>query len=123
MLQPEFGALASLRHALAAWLERVRVDERACAEVVLAAHEAAANALEHGDPPVAVCAGLAGGVVRVEISDRGRWKVQRSTDEERGRGLLLIEQLVSEVEIDTHDRGTTLRLLYRTWPTERGKGS
>jgi len=116
MLQPGFGALASLRQALSAWLVLARVEERARVDVVLATHEAAANALEHGGlaQPVAVYARLADSLVTVEITNQGGWKVQSFTDNERGRGLLLIEKLASEVEIQTDDRGTTLRLLYRT---------
>ena len=116
MLQPEFAALASLRRALSAWLALARVEERARVDVVLATHEAAANALEHSDlaQPVAVYAQLADSLVTVEISNQGGWKVPSFTDNDRGRGLLLIDKLVSELEIQTDDRGTTLRLLYRT---------
>jgi anti-sigma regulatory factor (Ser/Thr protein kinase) len=51
--------------------------------------------------------------VTIEIRDRGRWKTQAHADDERGRGLLLIKQLVTAVEIQTQPAGTTLRLLYR----------
>lgn len=125
MLQPELAALASLRHALTDWLGRARLEEGDRANVLLATHEAAANALEHGasSEPVVVYAWIVDSLVTVEIRDRGRWKVQSFTDEERGRGLILIENLVSAVEICTDDRGTLLRLLYRTGTAHPAKGT
>jgi anti-sigma regulatory factor (Ser/Thr protein kinase) len=125
MLEQRFDALASLRQKLTAWLERAGVEDGARSNVVLATHEAAANALEHGasTEPVAVSAHLTDSLITVEINDRGRWKVQSSPDEERGRGLLLIENLVSDVEIRRDARGTTLRLLYRPGTAHRAECS
>jgi anti-sigma regulatory factor (Ser/Thr protein kinase) len=107
--------LASLRETLTAWLERIGVPDEDRASVVLATHEAAANAIEHADSvePVAIEARFADGTVSVEIRDSGRWKAQRHADELRGRGLLLIKKLVTDFEIQTHPSGTTLRLHYR----------
>jgi two-component sensor histidine kinase len=56
---------------------------------------------------------LAEGSVIVEIHDSGRWKPAANTDDSRGRGLQLIEDLVSEIEIRTESNGTTLRLVCR----------
>jgi anti-sigma regulatory factor (Ser/Thr protein kinase) len=114
-LPPDAGVLAPLRQALAAWLERAGVAEHHRASVVLATHEAVANAIEHAESvePVQVEARFADGTVTIEIRDRGRWKTQAHADDERGRGLLLIKQLVTAVEIQTQPAGTTLRLLYR----------
>ena len=107
--------LASLRETLAAWLERVGVPDEDRAGVVLATHEAAANAIDHADSvePVVIEARFADGTVSVEIRDRGRWKAQTHEREDRGRGLPLIKALVTNVERQTQPAGTTLRLHYR----------
>jgi serine/threonine-protein kinase RsbW len=112
-LPPDFAVLAGLRRSLATWLERAGVPDPRRADVVLATHEAAANAIEHAGSagPVDVRARLAHGALTVEVSDQGRWKAGGPADEERGRGLMLIAGLVSNVEIDTDAGGTTLRLL------------
>jgi serine/threonine-protein kinase RsbW len=105
--------LASLRHELGTWLETVGFDDRQRDDLVLATHEAAANAIEHGAPsdPVWVDAFFLGGEITVEVHDNGEWKTSQEHTEERGRGLMLAERLVSHVEILTDEQGTTLRLL------------
>lgn len=114
-LSPEPALLADLRHALADWLREAEISERARGPIVLATHEAAANAIEHADSsdPVQVHAQLAEGLITVEISDRGCWNPQARKSEDRGRGLELIQALVSELDIQRQHRGTTLRLLCR----------
>jgi anti-sigma regulatory factor (Ser/Thr protein kinase) len=59
-----------------------------------------------------VNAWLIDGVLTVEIRDSGNWEAERPVDEERGRGLFLIENLVDEVRIKKNPRGTTLRLVH-----------
>ena len=50
------------------------------------------------------------GVV-IEVSDDGHWKPPADPpSEERGRGLTLIRSLVSDAQIKTGDRGTTVRI-------------
>jgi anti-sigma regulatory factor (Ser/Thr protein kinase) len=70
--------LASLRETLAAWLERVGVPDADSVSVVLATHEAAANAIEHADSvaPVAIEARFADGTVSVEIRDRAAGRLR-----------------------------------------------
>ena len=88
-------------------------------DVVLATHEAAANAIEHAASrtPIEIRARLATATVAAEITDHGRWKDASRPDaaasefEQRGRGLQLIEGLVTAVRIETDGDGTTLRLL------------
>ena len=83
------------------------------AAVVLATHEAVANAIQHaGAPGHVVVRGESGsdGVV-IEVSDDGHWKPPDDPpSEERGRGLTLIRSLVSDAQIKTGDRGTTVRI-------------
>ena len=110
--------LAGLRHALGTWLENAGIDDRQRDDLVLATHEAAANAIEHGAPsdPVWVNAFLLGGEITVEVHDNGQWKTSQEHSGERGRGLVLAERLVSHVEILSDAQGTTLRLLCPSAP-------
>lgn len=112
-LPSDFAVLGALRRSLTTWLEKAGVADPPRADVVLATHEAAANAIEHAGAarPIDVRARLVDGTLTIEISDSGRWKAANPADEERGRGLMLIAKLVSKVEIETDKRGTTLRLL------------
>jgi two-component sensor histidine kinase len=82
-------------------------------ELVLAAHEAAANAIEHAASraPIEIRAKRAAPTVLVEVRNHGRWQAARVEDEERGRGLKLIGNLVSAVKIEADEQGTTPRLL------------
>jgi serine/threonine-protein kinase RsbW len=112
-LAPDLSLLQPLRHSLRAWLEEVGVAGPPLSDVVLATHEAAANAIEHAASftPIEIRARLAATTVAVEIRDYGRWKDAESDNEERGRGLQLIENLVVAVKVETDEDGTTLRLL------------
>ena len=89
------------------------MDEPPRAAVVLATHEAVANAIQHaGAPGRVVVRGESGsdGVV-IEVSDDGHWKPPDDPpSEDRGRGLTLIRSLVSDAQIKTGDRGTTVRI-------------
>jgi serine phosphatase RsbU (regulator of sigma subunit)/anti-sigma regulatory factor (Ser/Thr protein kinase) len=110
------GRLASMdlvRDALRTWLAGVEVDRSTGEDVVLATWEACANAIEHAVEPqvdlVAVTAELEDGRIRITVSDSGRW-APPSTRENRGLGLRLIESLMTTVEVDESDRGTTVTL-------------
>lgn len=113
MIPPDVARLAPLRRALSDWMERSGVADPPRADLVLAMHEAAANAIEHGNPeqPFEVRGEIIGRVLTVEIADTGRWEASRTGNDERGRGLVLIKALVSKLEIRTGKHGTTLRLL------------
>ncbi len=112
-VEPALAALAPLRHSLDEWLERGGVTEPPRAAVVLATHEAVANAIEHAGTPHAVLVrGEADtkGVV-IEITDDGSWRPPADPPpEDRGRGLDLIRALVSDAEVRTGDSGTTVRI-------------
>jgi anti-sigma regulatory factor (Ser/Thr protein kinase) len=110
------GRLESMdvvRDALRAWLVGVDVDRSEGEDVVLATWEACANAIEHAVEPqidlVAITAELDEGCIRVVVSDSGRW-APPSTRENRGLGLRLIQSLMTSVDVDESDRGTTVRL-------------
>jgi anti-sigma regulatory factor (Ser/Thr protein kinase) len=99
---------------LSHWLEGVGIADPPRADVVLATHEAAANAIEHSgaSEPVVIRGQISDGAINIEVSDRGEWVTGGGASEERGRGLPLIAALVSEVKIDARPEGTTLRLVH-----------
>lgn len=115
-LPPDLAVLAELRRDLQAWLRQFDdvLSEQQVVDVVLATHEAAANAIEHSDDPFGpgqVNAWLIDGVLTVEVRDSGTWTAEKPVVGDRGRGLMLIESLVDEVRIKKNARGTTLRLV------------
>lgn len=105
--------LRSLRHALTRWLAGQGTPPDVGADVALAAHEAATNAVEHayrqepGDLVVRASHDDVG--VVVVVTDEGRWRPPGRTDQ-RGRGLTLMHHLMDGVEIDPSPSGTRVTL-------------
>ena len=101
--------LRDLRHSLTFWLELAGAPAEAQTSIVLATHEAAANAIEHGDTGGSVLVTAEpegeGGFVVVVRNDGG-WK-QESVRDGRGRGLAMMHELMSDVGITTT---TTVRM-------------
>jgi GAF domain-containing protein/anti-sigma regulatory factor (Ser/Thr protein kinase) len=107
------GSLNVLRDALRAWLEGAPTERAEAEEIVLAAWEACANAIEHAQDPgsdaVRVTAALDDSRVRIVVEDSGRWAPQADRPD-RGLGLHLMRTLMSSVDIDTGDEGTRVTL-------------
>jgi serine/threonine-protein kinase RsbW len=104
--------LGGLRRELAAWLARIHVAGDVRDEIILATHEAAANAIEHArsGSEVTVRAVRDANKVIVVVTNSGRWAEPRSLDEARGRGLTLIKQLMSDLEIQVKSQRTVVRM-------------
>lgn len=115
-LEPTAAALAETRRALAAWLEAAGVGDEDAFSILLATHEACANAVEHPlerrEGTVRVHATIAGRDLVVAVVDRGRWRPSAEPTD-RGRGLDLIRSLVDDLEVELGDGGTTVRLSRR----------
>ena len=111
-LPAEPATLGAMRSALRRWLAAMGVDERAAYRIVLAANEAAANAIEHAYAATTaefeVTAARERGAVVVSVRDWGRWRAPR--DEHRGRGLQLMEAMMDEVRVERQADGTTVWL-------------
>jgi PAS domain S-box-containing protein len=96
------------------WLGRRGIAESLTFDIVLACDEACANAVEHGnrDRLGEVWLDLQlddhEGVV-VTVTDDGSWRPPHG-DRDRGHGLVLMKALMSSLDIDTADGGTTVRL-------------
>ena len=113
LVEPVLTALGPLRRSLDAWLERGGMGEPPRAAVVLATHEAVANAIQHAGTPCPVVVRGESGTdgVFIEVTDEGHWKAPDDPpSEERGRGLTLIRSLVSDAQIQTGEQGTTVRI-------------
>jgi anti-sigma regulatory factor (Ser/Thr protein kinase) len=107
--------LSSLREEVRVWLGRQAVGGRHAEDVILACSEAAANAMEHAygsrEGPVEVHGRRDGEGVVVGVRDFGGWRSPR--DDERGRGLSVIDVIMDRVEVVKHTDGTEVRMLRR----------
>jgi anti-sigma regulatory factor (Ser/Thr protein kinase) len=90
------------------------------AEIVLAAHEVAVNALTHGRGEGLLEVWREDGELVYEVRDRGPGMADPSAgsappdpDELRGRGLWIARQLCELVEIETGPAGTRVQLRVR----------
>ncbi|WP_410630870.1 SpoIIE family protein phosphatase [Amycolatopsis sp. cmx-4-83] len=112
-------SLASTRHWLRAWLANAELDPDVAQDVLVAAGEACANAVEHayrgeGDGTAHLSARFAGPRLVVVVTDDGRWK-QPPPDNHvlRGRGTPMMEALADAVTIRHDAHGTTVTLEWR----------
>lgn len=97
--------LRGMRQSLRSWLELTTATARTRDSVVLATHEAAANAMVHGQPGSAVTVSARqdeSGDFAVEVSNFGGWKEPEPGNS--GRGLAMMTELMREVEIQTNVR-------------------
>ncbi|MDI5976452.1 ATP-binding protein [Amycolatopsis magusensis] len=110
------AALAPARHALRAWLTGGGLSEDDVQDVLIAAGEACANAIEHGyrgssKDKVLLHAVFEAGRLEITISDRGTWRPPPADRGSRGHGRLIMEQLMDKVTIEGTGTGTTVRLV------------
>ena len=108
--------LASSRTALRSWLTQAGVGPDQAMNVLIAAGEAVANAIEHGhrdrsDGFVTLRATALVDRLQVSVLDTGSWKTPRTeVDSRRGRGVALMEGLMDDVSINPGDDGTAVHL-------------
>jgi anti-sigma regulatory factor (Ser/Thr protein kinase) len=111
--------LAPARRALKNWLTRARVDPAQTLNVLMAAGEAVANAIEHGhrhtpEGTVRLAATATVDQLQLTITDNGSWKPpQPAANPHRGRGITLMRGLMHNVIIDPRTAGTTVHLSAR----------
>ncbi len=107
--------LRPLRAALRAWSDAHPLPEDVRDDLLLAVSEAVANSVEHaypeGDPGEVECAVTrdAGGALAVQVRDFGRWRPEPADNRPRGRGIVLIRGLATDVVIDPGADGTAVR--------------
>ena len=97
--------LREMRHLLTSWLELTDAEPPVRDAVVLATHEATANAMAHGQQgsPVSISASQdEAGHFTIEVTNFGAWKAPAPGHD--GCGLSLMSELMSEVEYETKTR-------------------
>ena len=114
-LPAEPGSLAQLRRRLARFLHATGATEVEQYEITLTICEAAGNAIEHaygpGDATYEVEVEFDAGELTASVRDTGSWREKRG--EHRGRGLQIIEDLMDEVEVESENGGTLIRMRRR----------
>lgn len=112
------ASLPGIRRRLTTWLTELGMGENDRVGVMVAVGEACANAAEHAyrgtEPgPMSVRAAVdVDGVLTVRIHDEGSWRQPDRDPGDRGRGLLIMRQLVDSVSLDDQG-GTTVTLTVR----------
>ncbi|MDG4838565.1 SpoIIE family protein phosphatase [Micromonospora sp. WMMD967] len=122
-LELDFAAertgLAPVRSALRSWLERCGLSPTNAYNVLVAAGEACANAIEHGhrDNPggrIRLRATATADGLHLSVTDSGHWKTpQPEAGNHRGRGLLLMRALMDAITVTPSATGTTIDMQAR----------
>jgi anti-sigma regulatory factor (Ser/Thr protein kinase) len=111
----EFAPL--LRERLGLWLEEARATTTETSEILLAATEAFANAIEHPQQRtshlVEVMGAITDHTVTISIRDYGSWETEVTRKEDGGMGLVLMEDLMDDVRVECLQAGTTVTMRRR----------
>mgnify|MGYP000044068472 FL=1 len=112
-LPADSASLVVVRDELREWLARTPASASEADDVVLAAWEACANAVEHAQSPrrttFALEASSIGRRVLVRVRDTGRWKPAEERSD-RGLGLVLMRSLMDDLEVSPGPRGTVVTM-------------
>ena len=106
--------LRVVRRRLGAWLGRDGFDRETVGEIILAVSEAFNNVIEHayngdGAGPLLLSVEAGESSLHLKVADRGHWIVPEPNDE-RGRGIHLMNGLMDQIEIETSGHGTRIVL-------------
>jgi anti-sigma regulatory factor (Ser/Thr protein kinase) len=119
LFSAESEQLASVRATLRGWLRSCDVGARLAQDVLVAAGEAIANAIEHGHRhlpgrPVRLRAVSTANQLRLTVTDSGRWRTTPPGDRGlRGHGIALMRALTQQVTIEPGPSGTTVDMYVR----------
>ena len=113
------ASVPSTRHAIAQWLLKNGVSSDRAFDVLVAASEACANAVQHAY-------GIEEGTLEVEgeideneltivVRDRGRWRdpEPRTPESYGGHGVMMMRALIDSVDVAATANGTQVRLRHR----------
>jgi anti-sigma regulatory factor (Ser/Thr protein kinase) len=100
-LARDLSQLRAFRVSIVSWLDDAGVNRETRDDILLATHEAVANAIEHAleDGPIRLRGEIAKDAVTVSVSNAGEWRPPESTDV-RGRGLAVIRALMTDVDVE-----------------------
>jgi anti-sigma regulatory factor (Ser/Thr protein kinase) len=115
-LRAEPPVLSPMRRTLRQWLEALGAIDAEIYDMLVAVTEAAANAVEHAYGPVDASFDVEGrvsddGEITLVVRDQGRWRPPRGHN--RGRGTLLMQELMDHFEVATGEDGTEVRMRRR----------
>jgi anti-sigma regulatory factor (Ser/Thr protein kinase) len=112
--------LPHIRALIRGWLAPLTLDSDTEQDLVLAVNEAVSNAIEHAyvasgpDDLVKVSFWTDPQHLYFEVADDGRWKEAVTNGGHRGRGILIMQQMVGAVSIDHDVNGTRVLLRHPT---------
>lgn len=103
-----------LRDALREYTERCGITEDEQFGVLVAAGEAIANGIEHGDQEpgatITVEARYEDGSLHLDVESRGRWRTSQSVN--RGRGMTIMRSYAKRLSVTTASDGTRVSLAF-----------
>jgi anti-sigma regulatory factor (Ser/Thr protein kinase) len=112
----ESTQLATVRKSLRDWLTSCQLPTQTIQNALVAAGEACANAIEHGDDhttnaTVRLRAEALVHDLHLTITDSGTWRTPRPDQApSRGRGLTLMRALTHDITITRGHHGTTVHM-------------
>ncbi|OPG08782.1 SpoIIE family protein phosphatase [Microbispora sp. GKU 823] len=115
----ESSQLAPVRKALRSWLGQCDLPTQIVQNILVAAGEACANAIEHGHRHtpgdiVRLRAEASVDNLRLTVADSGRWKSpEPEANAHRGRGVALMRAMMQQVTITPGPYGTTVDMQMR----------
>jgi len=111
--------MAGLRRELIRWLDEFPLDPDSTHDITLATYEALANVAVHAYPDghgwARLQATRSGDAVTITVTDTGCGipETRSGPRSSGGRGLLLIDKVTDQFDIDTGAHGTTVRMTWR----------
>lgn len=115
-IEPEASQLAFVRDFISQAAKSCFFSHQAVFDIVLAANEAVANAIEHGSPSkngtIKISYQCTAGNFVVKVKDTGRFQKVINIDNDcRGRGIMLMLALMDKVTFDETPEGTVVCLM------------
>jgi anti-sigma regulatory factor (Ser/Thr protein kinase) len=111
------GLMSRARRQIAAWLADCGLDPDTIDDVVLATHEALANAADHAfgessGEVVLRADRVEGDLLRVVVQDSGRWRPPPADPGFRGHGMALMTGLAQRCRVQRSRAGTTVEMCW-----------
>lgn len=111
-LPPTPASVAAFRSAFTTWLDEAGIGGSDALDLTLAVSEACSNAVEHAgetSAEVVLIAELRADDAMLAVRDGGRWRPP-SLRPERGRGFLILRQVMDSIDVRRRPGGTEIRM-------------